>query len=165
MPRIQRLAKTAEHMVSTAYLGVMAGADQNVHLDSYPALGLPRPLLKPGQLSAQNLEGLIDMQPMQIQKNDTCRAAAGVKSIHRRGHAAFTLGVYRALQHAEHRSAGVDMGQPPCTAGVNIDWQHAQHEQLNAQVDVKPATKIDDMGQHSHAVCVAHMTCFPPKRL
>lgn len=73
--RTQRLAKKTEPMVSAAYLGVMAGADQNVHLDGYPALGLPRPLLKLGQLTAQNLEGLIDMQPMQIEKNDTCSAA------------------------------------------------------------------------------------------
>ena len=39
-----------------AYLGVVAGANQDVHLDGDPALGLAGPLLKLSQLTAKNLE-------------------------------------------------------------------------------------------------------------
>jgi len=43
-----------------------------VDSDRHPALALP-PFLKLPNLTAKDLESLIHMQPMQVQKNHSCR--------------------------------------------------------------------------------------------
>jgi len=55
-------------------LCMVASAYKDVDSDRQPALALP-PFLKLPNLATQNLEGLIHVQPMQIQQNHSCRNA------------------------------------------------------------------------------------------